>query len=83
MTSTSSDQGRLSGFPSGISLRVEGATAHDEILTPEALAFVAALAREFEPERRALMQARSPRQAEADAGCVTEFLTIPGYRHLE
>ncbi len=45
-----------------------------EILTPEALAFVADLAREFEPTRRQLMKARAARQAEIDAGHMPDFL---------
>ncbi len=43
------------------------------IITPEALAFVADLAREFEPTRRSLMQARKARQAELDAGRLPDF----------
>lgn len=40
----------------------------DEILTPEALGFVAALQREFDPRRRELLAARRARQAELSAG---------------
>ncbi|MBI4338589.1 MAG: malate synthase A [Chloroflexi bacterium] len=43
------------------------------ILTAEALAFVAGLAREFEPTRRSLLQARAARQAEIDAGHLPSF----------
>lgn len=45
-----------------------------DILTPDALAFVAELAREFEPRRRSLMHARAERQAQIDAGHVPDFL---------
>ncbi|MBF8267292.1 MAG: malate synthase [Dehalococcoidia bacterium] len=45
-----------------------------EILSPEALDFVAELAREFEPTRRALMQARTVRQSETDGGRNPDFL---------
>lgn len=45
-----------------------------EILTPEALAFLADLAREFEAERRTLLQVRVQRQAEIDAGKTPDFL---------
>ena len=45
-----------------------------EILTPEALAFVAKLARTFEPRRRELLAARARRQAEFDAGRLPGFL---------
>jgi malate synthase len=51
---------------------VEGRAA--EVLTPEALAFVAALQREFGAERRRLLGARAVRQAELDAGALPDFL---------
>ena len=46
-----------------------------EILTPDALAFVADLAREFEPTRKVLMAARAERQAEIEAGQIPNFLS--------
>ena len=45
-----------------------------EILTSEALDFVGNIAREFEPTRRSLMEARARRQAEIDAGQMPDFL---------
>jgi malate synthase len=51
---------------------VEGRDA--EILTPEALAFVAALQREFGGERARLLAAREARQAELDGGALPDFL---------
>ncbi|OFW32723.1 MAG: malate synthase A [Acidobacteria bacterium RIFCSPLOWO2_12_FULL_60_22] len=45
-----------------------------EILTPEALRFVAKLARRFSPTRDALLQKRVERQAEMDAGKMPDFL---------
>ncbi|HEU4529262.1 MAG TPA: malate synthase A [Actinomycetota bacterium] len=45
-----------------------------EILTDDALAFVAALHRAFDPERRRLLAARAARQAELDAGGRLAFL---------
>ena len=45
-----------------------------EILTAEALAFVAALQREFYPERTRLLAAREERQADLDAGARPDFL---------
>jgi len=45
----------------------------EEVLTPEALAFVAALQREFGGERKRLLAARTQRQAELDAGALPEF----------
>jgi malate synthase len=45
-----------------------------EILTPEALAFVALLQRELAPRRRELLERRAVRQAELDAGVRPDFL---------
>jgi malate synthase len=46
----------------------------DEVLTPEALAFVAALHREFEPTRRELLAARGRRRAEVARTGRLDFL---------
>ncbi|MFI9593013.1 malate synthase A [Nonomuraea sp. NPDC052265] len=46
----------------------------DEILTPEALGFVAALQREFGARRLELLEARQTRQAELSAGGMLDFL---------
>ncbi|GAB3141074.1 malate synthase A [Microbispora hainanensis] len=46
----------------------------DEILTPEALGFVATLQREFDPRRRELLAARQARQEELSAGGMLDFL---------
>ena len=51
-----------------------------EILTPQALAFIAKLARKFESRRRELLALRSQRQAEFDAGKLPDFL--PQTRHI-
>jgi malate synthase len=48
-------------------------TGSDEILTPEALAFVAGLHRRFDGRRQALLAARSERQREFDAGALPDF----------
>ena len=45
-----------------------------EILTPEALAFVAELHRRFNPERERLLGGRAERQERLDAGELPEFL---------
>ncbi len=45
-----------------------------QILTPEALHFVAALVRAFAPRREELLQRRVQRQAEIDAGQLPDFL---------
>ena len=46
----------------------------DEVLTPEALAFVSQLHRTFNPRRLELLAAREARQAEFDAGALPDFL---------
>jgi malate synthase len=46
-----------------------------EILTPEALGFVAKLQREFGDRRQALLENRIERQTEIDAGKTPDFLT--------
>jgi len=46
-----------------------------EILTPDALEFIAALHREFNPRRLALLQQRKQRQAAIDRGDMPGFLT--------
>ncbi|MEO8025557.1 MAG: malate synthase A [Bryobacteraceae bacterium] len=46
----------------------------EEILTPEALRFLAELARRFEPRRKELLARREQRQAELDAGKLPDFL---------
>jgi malate synthase len=51
---------------------VRGAGA--DVLTPEALAFVADLHRRFQPRREALLQARKERQARLDRGERLDFL---------
>jgi malate synthase len=63
----------ITGTSSGVELRapVEGRAA--EMLTSEALAFVAALQREFGAERGRLLAARVMRQAELDAGALPDF----------
>jgi malate synthase len=47
---------------------------YDEIFTPEAVEFVAALAREFTPRRNQLLERRHERQREIDAGKLPDFL---------
>jgi malate synthase len=49
-------------------------TEFAEILTPDALRLVAALARSFEDKRQALLRARAIRQAEIDEGKLPAFL---------
>jgi malate synthase len=61
-------------YPAGID--IDAAVTHEQsgILTSAALAFVAELARKFEPERLSLLKRRMQRQAELDAGKLPDFL---------
>ncbi|HUN25994.1 MAG TPA: malate synthase A [Steroidobacteraceae bacterium] len=61
-------------IPAGVALRYPLGPRHEEILTPAALEFVAALHRRFEPRRSQLLHARSARQARYDAGELPDFL---------
>ncbi len=56
-----------------ISAPIEG--RHAEILTPEAIEFLALLHRTFDGERRRLLELRTQRQAELDAGATLDFLS--------
>jgi malate synthase len=58
----------------GVEVRapIEGRMA--EVLTPEALAFVARLHRELQPIRAAVLRRRAERQVELDAGALPDFL---------
>ena len=58
----------------GVEIRAAVTPEFSSILTPQALAFVAKLARKFEPRRRELMAARALRQTEFDAGKLPDFL---------
>src|SRR5918992_5718230 len=58
----------------GVKLRAPVPERGDEILTREALAFVAELQRRFDPRRRELVRTRAERQARLDAGELPDFL---------
>ncbi|HEX5395814.1 MAG TPA: malate synthase A [Candidatus Limnocylindria bacterium] len=58
----------------GISVTGAELPASAEILTPEALAFVADLHRSFNPRRQELLEARLERQVALDAGQLPDFL---------
>ena len=58
----------------GIEIRGEMTPEFAEILTPEALAFIAGLQRAFNGRRLALLQRRAARQKEIDAGQMPDFL---------
>ncbi len=58
----------------GLELRATDDRAFDEILTPDALEFVAALQREFGARRIELLKARAERRARLAAGETLDFL---------
>ena len=62
-------------LPAGLAINADITPPYAQILTPDALAFVARLARKFEPTRQSLLQARAARQKEFDAGELPDFLT--------
>jgi malate synthase len=61
-------------FP-GVEIKGAKSAAFEEILTPEALAFVIALERTFGPRRLELLERRKSVQARLDAGEKPDFLT--------
>jgi malate synthase len=58
----------------GLAINAPLLPEYARVLAPEALAFVAALCREFEPRRRQILAARAQRQKEFDAGKMPDFL---------
>lgn len=64
----------LKTAPSGIEVTGALGPRFDEILTPEALAFVAELHRTFNATRKALLAHRTERQAAFDKGELPDFL---------
>src|SRR5262245_2532680 len=66
MTSTTS--------PGSIEITAPVTPEFAEILSPDALNFVAALVRAFGPTREALLHKRAQRQLEIDAGKLPDFL---------
>jgi malate synthase len=65
-------------LPEGVVLRGEVECGWDRVLTPEAIAFAAALEREFGEERRRLLARRADLQHRLDAGWKPDFLPETG-----
>ncbi|HWU52211.1 MAG TPA: malate synthase A, partial [Tahibacter sp.] len=59
---------------SAVEIRAVLKPGYEQILTPAALRFLAALHRRFDARRRELLQARAVRQARFDAGELPDFL---------
>jgi malate synthase len=71
---------RKGAMPNGVKVLGKMAPRFEEILTPEALEFIAALHRRFDGRRRELLRARTERQARFDAGELPDFL--PETKHI-
>ncbi|HVC11604.1 MAG TPA: malate synthase A, partial [Burkholderiales bacterium] len=63
-----------SAFPAGVRITGTITPEFSQILTPEAVAFVAKLQRTFEARRQELLARRAARQKEFDAGKLPDFL---------
>ena len=61
-------------LPNGIEINGKYSTEFSKILTPDALAFVAKLQREFNERRLSLLKKREDRQLEIDKGMMPDFL---------
>jgi len=61
-------------MPSGVEIKAPIISEAPRILTPDALEFVAKLAREFQPTREKLLARRVERQGEIDSGVMPDFL---------
>ncbi len=61
-------------YCAGININAAVTPEQARILTPEALGFIAGLARKFDAQRLLLLQRRVSRQAELEAGSLPEFL---------
>ncbi|MFO1515270.1 MAG: malate synthase A, partial [Verrucomicrobiota bacterium] len=62
-------------LPAGVELKSPVPPAAAHILTPEALEFIARLAREFQPTRDQLLASRVERQKQIDGGDFPDFLS--------
>jgi len=60
-------------YPAGINISVAVTPEQSAILTPEALGFIAGLARKFESERLSLLNKRVKRQTELETGRLFDF----------
>ncbi|NJN93329.1 MAG: malate synthase A [Anaerolineales bacterium] len=64
----------MQNLPNGVQIVGPELPAFAQVLTPEALAFVAKLHRHFNPTRERLLQRRAERQLELDSGKLPDFL---------
>jgi malate synthase len=64
----------MSNYPDGVEIKGNVTPEFAEIVTPEAMSFVAKLHRAFDAKRHELLKRREERQAEFDAGKRPDFL---------
>jgi malate synthase len=64
----------MSSYPDGVQITGTITPEFQEIVTPEAISFVATLHRTFEGKRQELLKRREARQAEFDSGKMPDFL---------
>ncbi|HKC44733.1 MAG TPA: malate synthase A [Burkholderiales bacterium] len=74
MNAVSAPAAKSASLPAGVQIAGPIRPEYTEILTPEALAFVAKLVRQFEGRRQELLARRQARQKEFDAGRLPDFL---------
>ncbi|MEO7002619.1 MAG: malate synthase A, partial [Ktedonobacterales bacterium] len=74
MTSSQAQQTQTVALPEGVTITGAITPEYAEILTPDALAFVAKLQRTFNATREDVLSRRAARQAEFDAGKLPDFL---------
>jgi malate synthase len=65
---------KKAALPSDFALEAPVSPGYEQVLTPEALDFIVALHREFEPRRQDLLARRAERQRRFDAGELPDFL---------
>src|SRR5205823_1462913 len=68
-------QSSVRALPQGVEITGAIATGYDEILSPDALSFIAKLHRAFESRRHECLQRRQDRQQAFDCGESLDFLT--------
>lgn len=64
----------MAKFPKGVTFTEKAKPGFDRVLTPDAVAFVMRIHRNFEERRRALVKARADRQKLFDKGALPDFL---------
>lgn len=76
----SAGMGRSTGFPEGVEFTARIPDEYASVLTPEAVGFVAKLAREFTGRVHELLRERAERQQKINAGEMPDFL--PETKHI-